>query len=517
MKDNLRFAKTTDRRTVDDLLTEWSDPPDLLDEGGWDNLWVSYYSGKTPHPKTKNMFQGTASDIPPKYRALMAKEGDGDETKTTAAKPTEKPAAKPTAKPTAASPEDLLRKYGADPDQDVSYDDVEDMPDNLDAKQALLDRFNKNQRTTVKDLAALGDDAMKHVFGGGQAAEKPAEKPAASTLPPPKKVRINSREEVTPNPKYWEATAKETQQKYAKAEQTLKDPNASRDDRDAAEELLDTPFEKKVQHDYAEDHQFVKNIAAEYEPESAYDTEQLQRWIDATGELPEHMREAEKAGKLHDAFKKMKPAGSGDQQTAAKPSPEDLLRKYKADPDQDVSYDDVEDMPDNLDAKQSLLDRFNKNQRTTVKDLAALGDDAMRHVFGGGQAAEKPAAPAKPTRTRAPKKIVLKGESGRSRSLNVHPKAWKWAAGEAQKNKDWADRATADPEWMRNASDSSRQAAEKYKAASAEDLAKDTYLYTRMRASQATASGEPTDPDANANWQKLTGEAIHQQGKRHKY
>jgi len=102
MKDRLRFTNFTDNRTAEDLLQEWSEPTDLLGEAGWDNLWTSYYAGKVPHPKTKNMFQGTTADIPEKYRAgvAAAQQGGEEKAKPTAAK---KPAV-PTAKPTAQKP-----------------------------------------------------------------------------------------------------------------------------------------------------------------------------------------------------------------------------------------------------------------------------------------------------------------------------------------------------------------------------------------------------------------------------
>jgi len=97
-----------DRRTVYDLLREWSEPPNLiLHEGGkgWEKLWVSYYSGKASHPKTKEMFQGTEADIPPKYRALIAAQQDatGGSTKTADKKPVNaKAAQKPVSTKTAA-------------------------------------------------------------------------------------------------------------------------------------------------------------------------------------------------------------------------------------------------------------------------------------------------------------------------------------------------------------------------------------------------------------------------------
>lgn len=174
----------TDHRTVYDLLIEWGEPVEpLLGESGWDNLWVSYYSGEAPHPKTKEMFQGTEADIPPKYRALMAAQKDGEEPKgkkpAVAEKPTgKKPATEESTDPKIAiqNTQKVLMKH---------FDDVE--------KRDAEDIYWMGQNKTQKDLEdyvyyyAAKDtgnkealQAIQQLFDLGQASKK---KPAAAAKP----------------------------------------------------------------------------------------------------------------------------------------------------------------------------------------------------------------------------------------------------------------------------------------------------------------------------------------------
>ncbi len=90
-------------------------------------------------------------------------------------------------------------------------------------------------------------------------------------------------------------------------------------------------------------------------------------------------------------------------------------------------------------------------------------------------------------------------------------KVYKVKLAKAETDKEWGKKALKDKKWMDEASDYSKEVAQKYATQSVEESAEKTTDYIKHRAfamGKVWGSPSPIAPDKRAEWEEITGKKI---------
>ena len=177
-----------------------------------------------------------------------------------------------------------------------------------------------------------------------------------------------------------------------------------------------------------------------------------------------------------------------------------------------LSLDRYENNPKAL--KSTLTNFYNKvskyDDKTIYQKADALDKAGMNLK---GEAGDLVGATAQKLFDHLLEKQKTAPKSKMPESINgekTHEKAWNAALELAQGQKAWAEKAVKDKKWLDNASDMSKQMAEGYAKKPVEELAKDTYSYSKMRHDMGTKSANPRAYQNDIDrWKTMTETGKH--------